>query len=187
VLESTKARVAALLVQAASYLSALAVHIRNVGGRDWGWYSEDNQRCHIQTTDGRKPKIKFWLENKGQRCFDLAAESKGKLSSSQEKDLRKYLAEHQEEVEDAWAFYAVGKQWVRVGLTGHVATLLFYPSTHNEFRRQVDLYQEFPGWRGQPLYADVDQHSGSLRVGPQEDPFQRELLPVRRFMFQGNR
>ena len=55
---------------------AMATLIHNVAGHDWGWFSREDQRMHLQTVESGARvgpnKARVWLENKGQRIFELA-------------------------------------------------------------------------------------------------------------------
>jgi hypothetical protein len=70
--------------------TSMATLIHNVAGHDWGWFSREDQRLHLQTVEGGArvgpDKVRVWLENKGKRVFELAT---GSLSGP---DLRRLKA-----------------------------------------------------------------------------------------------
>src|SRR5215471_9965240 len=53
---------------------SLAVILRDVpGGYNWGWYSREDSRMHLQTVDDvHRNLYKVWLEKKGTRTFEPA-------------------------------------------------------------------------------------------------------------------
>src|SRR5262245_41133279 len=56
-------------------------------GHNWGWYSREDPRMHIQSTDGLHD-YKVWLETRGQRGF----EPEGKIPAKILKALQKEVA-----------------------------------------------------------------------------------------------
>ena len=54
--------------------AAMAVVLRGVPGRvDWGFYSREDPRMHLQTVDKKhqgKDQYKVWLEKDGRRVFE---------------------------------------------------------------------------------------------------------------------
>lgn len=114
--------------------TAMAVVIRNVARHNWGWFSREDPRMHLQTVDEdslRGPsKIKVWLEFNGKRVFELA---EGQISSPDLKKLRDKVETERENIEDRWANFMYQNGWLKYQLNGSTLTLTAYPgvTTHS--------------------------------------------------------
>lgn len=158
----------------ARFKEAMAVVLRNVADHNWGWFSREDQRMHLQTVDQGAitgpHKVRVWLENKGKRTFEL---SEGSPSGPKLKKLRTKVGEDRDQIEDKWIVFMIGNGWLKAKLKGRVVTLTAYPGTHNSFTREIDLGQKFPGaypdneysWDKVTVYADIDPEHCALAVG----------------------
>lgn len=153
-------------------VSGMTTLLRNVASRNWGWYSNEEPRMHIQTLDQKSGKIKVWLENKGERTFELA---EGKISKKELADLQREVARERDYLDTRWVDFLLSQQWLEVTVANGVAKLLIYPGTHNEYTRTLDLKKRLPGlidWNkeGRSIIVDFDREAVGLRVGTKKTP-----------------
>lgn len=160
----------------------MAVLLRNVAKHNWGWFSREDPRMHLQTVeDGSRNspnKVKVWLESKGKRTFELA---EGRISSQDMKRLKEKVDLEREALEDQWVLFMFQNGWLKFHLEGPTLTIIAYPGSHNSYTRKVDLGKEYPGvsWDTSPMYVDLDPTScGLLAVGPQKDMDYRIHIPL---------
>lgn len=173
--------------------TAMAVLLRNVAQHDWGFFSREDPRMHLQTADlealqGPK-KVKFWLENRGKRTFELAT---GKLSGPDTKALERKVTAARGRLETLWVHLMLQKNWLVATLRGSIVTLTAYPGQHNAFDRKIDLKQVFPGayiasrpgnWAESPPSIDFDLTNGALAVGAEKDLDNRSHVVVAEHLF----
>ncbi len=105
-------------------------------GHNWGWYSREDPRMHLQSVD-RKHKYRVWLEDKGKRVFV----PEGKIPAKVVKALREELniQRHRQFVEDNWVDLMLDKKWIALYVAMPKLTLVAYPKTPNKFTRVIDL------------------------------------------------
>jgi hypothetical protein len=88
--------------------NTMPVVIRNVPpGYNWGWYSREDPRMHLQTLD-ESHRHKVWLENKGQRVLEPA----GKIPAKVLKSLQKEIADKRQWIEDRWVRLMLSQGWL---------------------------------------------------------------------------
>jgi hypothetical protein len=106
-------------------------------GFDWGFYSAEEPRMHLQTLPGSPAQYKVWLEVGGQRTFAADGRVPAKVLNA----LRSALAQDRLawKVRARWVRQMIEKRWLRLDLLGDVARLVAYPGTHHEFTREIDL------------------------------------------------
>ena len=180
---------AARKLEAATRIEAMAVILRGTANRNWGWFSREDERLHLQTVDKdamRGPKkAKVWLENKGRRIFEIAAP--GDLTSKEWKKLETAVSGKRDLIESRWTAFMVEHHWLAATIEESAVTLTAYPGTHNRFTRTIDLVAIFPGAypRGKrpPSKVDLESSPGLLAVGPQDDPDERNHLALHEFLF----
>lgn len=171
----------------------MAVVLRNVAKHDWGWFSREDPRMHIQTLDSTarlgRNKIKVWLEDRGRRIFDLA---EGQLSGPDLKKLEAEVRADRPNVESQWVTFMIRNDWLKASLSGATLVLDAYPGSHNSFTRRVDLPRQFPGaykgqknWLVDPPKVDFDYSLGLLAIGPEENLDHRNHLDLSEFLFEG--
>lgn len=125
------------------------VILRDVAGHDWGWFTRGwaqdfgtkfytSKRMHLQTMEKdacKSPdKVKVWLENKGQRIFEL---TEGELSDTDFDKLKAAVFKNRERIEDAWITFMLENNWLEIKLSGSEIFLTAYPNSHNKFIRIV--------------------------------------------------
>ena len=150
----------------------MAVILRNVAHHNWGWFSREDPRMHLQTVDEnslRGPsKTKVWLEAKGKRTFELA---EGTLSGSDLKRLQQQVDAVRAQIETKWAVFMIKNGWLKVDVQGQIIVLKAYPNSRNTFTRTIDLKEEYPGvdWLKSKVYADLDETIGMIAVGLEKE------------------
>jgi hypothetical protein len=156
------------------FKEAMAVVLRNVADHDWGWFSREDPRMHLQTVeDGARKghnKVHVWLENKGKRTFEGVT---GNIPSYDLKKLKTKVDAERDQIEDKWIVFMLKNGWLKAELKGRVVTITAYPDTRNSFTREIDLSQEFPGaypdnersWDVIPVYVNLDPEHCALAVG----------------------
>ena len=92
-------------------------------GHDWGWYSREEQRMHLQTVDERHfQHYKVWLEKNGKRVFEPAeTKLRGKTIKLPKKvleELEDIVAAHRDDIEARWVRLMIDQQWLRLHVTG---------------------------------------------------------------------
>lgn len=168
--------------------SAMAVVLRNVANHNWGWFSREDPRMHLQTVedDARSGpnSAKVWLEDRGRRICETAS---GKV------DLKKLQAKVKTErknIEARWIDFMIKNGWLTVTLNGSVARLTVYPGSHYQFTRDIDLRDEFPGaykgqrsWELNPPNVDLDSEHAALAVGTETNLDDREHIDLTKWVF----
>jgi hypothetical protein len=157
--------------------TAMSIVLEDVAHHNWGWFSREDQRMHLQTVDPKsiegKNKTRVWLENKGKRTFELSI---GSISGSDLRKLKTEVEADRADIEVQWSILMISNQWVTAELNGSIVTLTAYPRSHNRFVRTIDLRHEAPGsyatqnsWADQKLFVDLDGNSCSIAVGPEKN------------------
>ena len=120
--------------------TAMAVVLRNVADHNWGWFSREDPRMHLQTVDPQAQKerteAKVWLEAKGQRTFELA---EGDISGPNLKKLRAKVTADRQYIETLWVGFMIENGWLKAEIAESVVTLTAYPGQHNAFTRKINL------------------------------------------------
>ena len=165
--------------------------LENVARSDWGWWSREDPRMHLQTVgagerEGSK-KRKVWLEICGKRVVQPSAGMEKRIQGAELKELRSYVAKNRLTIEARWISFMLENHWLRASLSGRRVTVTAYPGTHNEFKRTIDLHLRFPGaypdWDATPPIVDFDRH-GMLRVGDANlTPNHRGSVPLEGILF----
>ena len=168
------------------------VHLHAVAEHDWGWFSREDPRMHVQTMDSGhrvgRGKVHVWLEDRGTRAF-IPRLGEKVMSGPQWKELRQKIAAHRNELESKWVVFMMANGWLAAKLHGSVVTLTAYPGTHNTYRREINLRRMFPRrypeWREHPPKIDLDERSGTLRVGNEFNPNNRQNVELEPILFVG--
>ena len=116
----------------------MAVILRDVPpGYDWGWFSREDPRMHIQVVDRKHIHLnyKVWLEAPGRRVVEPAGDIPSKIF----KKLRAELDFKQPSIEAEWVSLMIDLGWLRHAVRGTLVTLIAYPNTPNRFERTIDL------------------------------------------------
>jgi hypothetical protein len=171
--------------------ASMAVIIRNLIGENWGWFSREDQRMHIQTLLNKKNKIHFWLETRGVRDFVYHT---GKVSGSDTTKIKEYVDENRETLEYEWIKFISHNGWIKVSLHGNVVTLTVYPGTSGEFKRTIDLEEEFPGrfdgslldgvWMPTIEHVKIMADDALLAIGEEENLDHRDHMDLISLIFK---
>jgi len=172
--------------------NAMAVVLRNVADHNWGWFSREDERMHLQTVDeGARTgpnKAKVWLEDRGKRVC-VAAE--GKLSGADLKKLQAKVNAERPNIESRWINFMIKNRWLKAELEGSKVKLTAYPASHNKYTREIDLREEFPGaydgprsWDLDPPKIDLDEEHAALAVGREAALDDREHIDLTKWIFK---
>lgn len=87
-------------VAAAKKTHKIVVILRGVPtGIDWGWFSREDPRMHLQTVDSKNlNRFKVWLEANGKRAFEAVGKVPAKTLKALETEVKK-LRRH---IESRW-------------------------------------------------------------------------------------
>ncbi len=164
--------------------TAMAVVLRGVVNHDWGWFSREDPRMHLQTVDqksrGGRGRAKVWLETQGQRTFEWA---EGPISGPDRKKLQAKVVADRQSIEALWVEFMIRNRWLKAEVSGSIVTLTAYPGQHNAFVRRIDLTKELPGaydpqtqpnWAEQTLLVSLDPTTSLLAVGPNPEMDHRD-------------
>lgn len=173
--------------------NAMAVVLRNVADHNWGWFSREDERMHVQTVDKGSMKgpnkVKFWLEDRGARVCTLAV---GNMSGADQKKVQAKVTADREHIEELWIHFMIQNDWLKADLNGSEITLTAYPNSHNRYERTIDLRRLYPGaykgannWDDAPPDLDWDREHGMLAVGHQKNLDDRIHIEVGEFLFTG--
>jgi hypothetical protein len=155
----------------------MAVIVRGVpAGHNWGWYSREDQRMHLQSVD-EQHDFKVWLEEKGERTVEPV----GKIPAKVLKALRDYLTEHRLFVEDRWVRLMLDKHWLHLHIALPRLTLVAYPNMPTKFVREIDLTSWFDAKQLEslrPEIIDLNREMAALRLWtnrPDDDTYDARL------------
>jgi hypothetical protein len=111
-------------------------------GFDWGWYSREDPRMHLQIVDGKNPgRYKVWLEKNGGRVFEPV----GKIPAKTLKALEAEVAKLRRYVEGRWTDLMIESDWLKLSMSGRQVTLTAYPAFPGaRFIRTFDIADYFP-------------------------------------------
>lgn len=155
--------------------SEMAIHLRNVPpGYDWGWFSREDARMHLQPVDQkhRTADYKVWLEERGRRVF----QPEGSIPPKVLKRVEGELVKHRKRIEDDWTRLMLQKDWLILSLTGSIITVVAYPQVPGSgFARTLDLADYLPG-----IYHPESQLVAREKkpVTPEEIALSKELCAI---------
>ena len=126
--------------------TAMSVVIRDAPPTyDWGWFSREDQRMHVQTVDPQHAPLhyKAWLEDRGTRVFKPDKDVPPKIV----KELLKAVREKEEYIESIWTQFMLKNNWVSLQLESDQRhfTVTAYPNGSGKFQRRVDILYHFAG------------------------------------------
>ncbi len=152
----------------------MAVVLPNVPkGINWGWYSREDTRMHLQTVDSKNRNVyKVWLEKNGKRIFEPATPIPAKILSKFEE-----VANQQPRrgnIEGRWVEFMIEKGWLELHMRGTLITLIAYPHVPgSRFTRTVDLAEYLPG-----IYDPDSKMWPREPVQPAEVVLSREMAAI---------
>lgn len=117
---------------------AMPAILRNVpSGYNWGWYSREDARMHLQVVDKEHDYLnyKVWLESHEKRVF----EPEGVIPTKILNKLKAEVTLRRISIEMYWTDLMIKKGWLKHVLKGNEVTLLAYSGTAQKFERTIDL------------------------------------------------
>ena len=112
---------------------AMPVIVKNIpAGYDWGWYSREDPRMHLQVVDQKHESLRYkvWLEKRGKRIFEEVASIPPKIL----KALKTEVQKNRDIIEHKWARFLIQKGWIQAFLEGDRIKLVVYPQTEKRIR-----------------------------------------------------
>jgi hypothetical protein len=154
-------------------------------GYDWGWYSREDPRMHLQVLDpqGAEDQHKVWLEEKGRRIVEPTAKIPNKVL----KVLKARIVQNRRFIEDRWVRFMIRQGWLQVYLSAPKATLVAYPNTPNSFIREIDLSQDILPEEARKLrQRDIrlSPEMASLQIWPALPEDQRQDIRLSTILWQ---
>lgn len=170
---------------------AMAVIFRNVASHNWGFFSDEDERMHLQTVDLKSlkgpNKVKIWLEEQGHRICKLAL---GKIDGPDFKKLQAEVKSERKVIEVKWVHFMVNNGWIKAQLKGSSIILIAYPDSHNRYEKVIDLKKRFPGaygghggWDQNLPKIDFDKTNGLLAIGTEKNLDDRNHIPIDEYLF----
>ena len=153
-------------------------------GHNWGWFSREDPRMHLQTVDkAHLNRYKVWLEERGRRVFQVEKA----LPPDVETQLRAEVDARRTEIDAAWISHMINKGWITVTVAKGVVMLRVYPGTAHEFTRQIDLHQHVPRHADAIGPADVElsQDPVAVVIWPRKPAEQQEHIDLTDVVFEG--
>jgi hypothetical protein len=157
----------------------MPVILRNApSGYNWGWYSREDPRMHLQVLDRKHGKLgyKVWLESKGNRVVEAAAT----ISAQVWKALKARIESERTSIESEWVHMMIEQQWLTFKVNGPVMTLIAYPGTPNRFERTLDLTAHL-GTRVdafKPGDVRLNSEFAVIELWPRQPESRRPFIPI---------
>lgn len=154
---------------------------------DWGWFSREDPRMHLQTVDKQHRHLhhKVWLENHGRRVFEPEPGIPAKVVKS----LRAAVLKERERLDTEWAAFMIANGWLKAQLVGSTITLYAYPNTPNHFERTIEVSElirnEAMAKKIKPQDVALNEEFGFLEVYPQKPESKRIHEPLEKILWVG--
>ncbi len=165
---------------------AMAVVLRDVPpGYNWGWYSREDPRMHLQTVNRQsRDQYKVWLERAGRRVFEV----EGKVPAKVLKRLEAEVGGRRSYVEGWWVEFMMEQNWLDLKVAGSKVVLTAYANTPNRFTRTFDLRDYFRPETVDQIKPDDVVLSGEMaavEVFPQRPEARRHHIRLSAILWQG--
>jgi hypothetical protein len=160
--------------------------LRNVpAGYDWGWYSREEPRMHLQVVDKKHAYLhyKVWLEDKAKRVFEPVGDVPPKIL----KKLRDEIRLKRASIEMEWVDLMIGKGWLRHRLADLTLILTAYPGTASQFERRVDLAPHLSPEeqaRFKPADVGLNQEFAVIELWPARHESRRPFILIPPILWQ---
>jgi hypothetical protein len=167
--------------------AVMPVILRNTPpGFNWGWFSREDPRMHLQVVDPRttKEKYKIWLEAHGRRVIEPA----GPIRSGVLKTITSAITEHRQFIEDRWVRFMILNSWLEAHLSAPQVTLVAYPRTPNAFNRLVNLTEDLTEKEAMKLTEldiGLSVEMASLQIWPQLPEDLRQDVRLSTILWEG--
>lgn len=157
----------------------MAVILKNVPpGYDWGWYSREDPRMHLQSVDDKHDQLyKVWLERNGKRVVEpVTRKINGQTGTIPRKvldRLEKAVAAYRSHLEARWTRLMIASGWIRLSVSGSLVTITVYPNYPTRFIRTLDLAEVFPG-----IYDPSYPMTPKKLIRPEDVTLSRDLAAI---------
>ena len=173
---------------------AMAELILNLADHDWGFWTREEQRFHIQTVETGAQKgpnaVKFWLERRGVRTFQLAY---GDVNAA---EVSERVRAEWDFLEAKWISLMVERGWVRAYLKdGDKIIVQAYPDNKGAtFVRTINLREVLAGHFSPhvrettpitPKDIVINKRLNAVEIWPDLPSSDRHHFPLSEFLFEG--
>jgi hypothetical protein len=155
--------------------AAPVIILRSVpSGYDWGWYSREDSRMHVQTVDRKNERrYKVWLEKDGRRVFEPV----GKIPAKVLKALEAEVKDMRRHVEARWVHLMIDNDWLKLNMSGRQVTVTAYPNVPGaRFTRTFDIADYFPA-----RYDPTSQIKNKTPIKPEDLVLSEEMAAIEVF------
>lgn len=154
-------------------------------GYDWGWYSREDPRMHLQVVDLEHKgfEYKVWLESKQRRVLTPANDIPAKIL----KRLQAEVERRRGSVEAEWVHLTIEQKWLSYALRGPLMTLIAYANTPNRFERTIDLVPHL-GIRAEefkPQDVGLNSKYAVIELWPDKPISRRPFISIPEILWQG--
>jgi hypothetical protein len=107
---------------------------------DWGWFSREDPRMHVQSVDRAhwNKGYKVWLERDGRRVIEPEPGIPAKVW----KALDRRILRERGMIEAFWISHMMEKGWLELHVANPIVTLVAYPRLPHHFVRILDLRED---------------------------------------------
>jgi hypothetical protein len=154
-------------------------------GYNWGWFSREDQRMHLQTVDKTHIHLhyKVWLESKGRRVFEPEPGIPAKVL----KALATVVEKERERIEAEWAAIMIRNAWLKARLVGGTIVLSAYPKSPTGFERTIEVLDLIPNESIAKKVTAKDvalnEEFAFLELFPERDEAKRQHQPLPRILW----
>jgi hypothetical protein len=165
--------------------SPVTVVLRDVPpGYNWGWYSREDQRMHLQTVDREhKNQYKVWLEANDKRVFEPA----GPIPAAILKKLKAEVARRRAPIDAEWVHFMIEHRWLKHEVHDRFVTLTAYPRMPTKIERTIDLADYLgPEWAAEVKPEDVFLNSefSVIALFPKQPESRQPFIPIPEILWQ---
>ncbi len=138
---------------------------------DWGWYSREDPRMHLQAVDKKHWffHYKVWLEEKGRKVLLPEPGIPAKVL----KTLQAEIIKQRGRIEAYWIAFMIKNGWLKCELRSGIITLYAYPRTPNHFERTINLSEIIPNEqvaaKVTPQDVTLNEEFAMLEIFPKRD------------------
>ncbi len=166
----------------------MSVVLRDIPpGYNWGWFSREDPRMHLQTVDSKhriKSGHKVWLEDRGRRCLEPV----GKVPAKVLKSLTQDLTPDRAHVEAQWASFMIDNGWIGMTVAMPFVILTAYPHTPNRFTRTIDLREHMAEFRlaeTKPEDISLNSELAAVELWPDRPESRRLHIRLEPILWEG--
>jgi hypothetical protein len=165
---------------------AMSIVLRDVPpGYNWGWYSREDPRMHLQTVNRpTRNQYKVWLERAGRRVFEV----EGKVPAKVLKRLEAEVGGRRSYVEGWWVEFMIRNGWLELKVAGSKVVLTAYSDTPNRYTRTIDLRDYFIPEvvaKIQPADVVLSEEMAAVEIWPSRPEQRREHVRLSTILWEG--